>query len=112
MRNQAKRRQPPTASANATVAAGRILRTGRDDVAVIVIIGEQLVAPLALALEGYRLAAHPIPGATSPRAWSTPTDAIAAAWKADAETDNRPLHEIGRVEMPASKVKQLAPKAL
>ena len=29
-----------------------------------------------------------------------------------AKTDNRPLHEIGRFEMPASKVKQLARKAL
>ena len=37
------------------------------------------------------------------------------AWEADAETDNRPLHvlfEIGRFELPASKVKQLAPNAL
>jgi flagellar motor switch/type III secretory pathway protein FliN len=44
-----------------------------------------------------------------------PTDAMAAAWEAGAETDNRPLHvlfEIGRFELPASKVKQLAPNAL
>jgi type III secretion protein Q len=69
---------------------------------------------VTLAPEGHRLAAHPIPGATSPWAWSTPTDAM-AAWEADAETDNRPLHvlfEIGRFELPASKVKQLAPNAL
>ena len=115
MRHQVKRQQPPTASANATVAAGRILRTGRDDVAVIVVIGERLVAPLTLAPEGYRLAARPIPGATSPWAWSLPTDARAVAREADAETDNRPLHvlfEIGSFEMPASKVKQLARSAL
>ena len=44
-----------------------------------------------------------------------PTDAMADAWEADAKTDNRPLHvlfEIGRFELPASKVKQLAPNAL
>jgi Type III flagellar switch regulator (C-ring) FliN C-term len=115
MRHQVKRQQPPTASANATVAAGRILRTGRDDVAVIVVIGERLVAPVALAPEGYRLAARPIPGATSPWAWSLPTRCHRLAREADAETDNRPLHvlfEIGSFEIPASKVKQLAPNAL
>jgi type III secretion protein Q len=40
---------------------------------------------------------------------------MAGAWEAGAETDNRPLHvlfEIGRFELPASKVKQLAPNAV
>ena len=112
--------------AAANLAVGEIERLSPDDVvlvdascqpgdAVIAVIGERLVAPVALAPEGHRLAAHPIPGATSPWAWSMPTDAMAAAWEADAETDNRPLHvlfEIGRFELPASKVKQLAPNAL
>jgi type III secretion protein Q len=112
--------------AAANLAAGEIERLSPDDVvlvdascepghAVIAVIGERFVAPVALAPEGYRFAAHPIPGATSSWAWSMPTDAMAAAWEADAETDNRPLHvlfEIGRFEMPASKVKQLAPNAL
>ena len=112
--------------AAANLAAGEIERLSPDDVvlvdascqpghAVIAVIGERLVAPVALAPEGHRLAAHPIPGATSPWAWSMPTDATAAAWEANAETDNRPLHvlfEIGRFELPASKVKQLAPNAL
>jgi type III secretion protein Q len=56
-----------------------------------------------------------MPGATSSWAWSMPTDAMAAAWEADAETGNRPLHvlfEIGRFELPASQVKQLAPNFL
>jgi type III secretion system YscQ/HrcQ family protein len=111
--------------AAANLAVGEIERLAPDDVvlvdasaqpghAVIAVIGERLVAPVTLAPEGHRLAAHPIPGATSPWAWSTPTDAM-AAWEADAETDNRPLHvlfEIGRFELPASKVKQLAPNAL
>ena len=111
--------------ASANLAVGEIERLAPDDVvlvdasaqpghAVIAVIGERFVAPVALAPEGHRLAAHPIPGATSPWAWSTPTDAM-AAWEADAETDNRPLHvlfEIGRFELPASKVKQLAPNAL
>jgi type III secretion protein Q len=109
--------------AAANLAAGEIERLSPEDVVLvdascqpghagIAVVGERFVAPVALAPEGYRLAAHPIPGATSPWAWSTPTDAIAAAWQTDAETDNRPLHvlfEIGRFEMPASKVKQLAP---
>jgi len=80
--------------------------------AVIAVIGERFVAPVARGPEGPRLAAHPIPGAASPWAWSVPTDASASAWEADAETDNLPLHvlfEIGRFELPASKVKQLAP---
>jgi type III secretion protein Q len=112
--------------AAANLAAGEIERLSPDDVvlvdascepghAVIAVIGERFVAPVALAPEGYRFAAHPIPGATSSWAWSMPTDAMAAAWEADAETDNRPLHvlfEIGRFELPASKVKQLAPNAL
>ena len=111
--------------AAANLAAGEIERLSPEDVVLvdascqpghagIAVVGERLVAPVALAPEGYRLAAHPIPGATSPWAWSTPTDAIAAAWQTDAETDNRLLHvlfEIGRFEMPASKVKQLAPNA-
>jgi flagellar motor switch/type III secretory pathway protein FliN/nitrate/nitrite transporter NarK len=111
--------------AAANLAVGEIERLAPDDVvlvdasaqpghAVIAVIGERLVAPVALAPEGHRLAANPIPGATSPWAWSTPTDAM-AAWETDAETDNRPLHvlfEIGRFELPASKVKQLAPNAL
>jgi type III secretion system YscQ/HrcQ family protein len=112
--------------AAANLAAGEIERLSPDDVvlvdascepghAVIAVIGERFVAPVTLAPEGHRLAAHPIPGATSSWAWSMPTDAMAAAWEADAETDNRPLHvlfEIGRFELPASKVKQLAPNAL
>ena len=43
------------------------------------------------------------------------TDAMAAAWEAEPDNDNRPLHvvfEIGRCELPVSKVKQLAPNAL
>jgi type III secretion system YscQ/HrcQ family protein len=112
--------------AAANLAAGEIERLSPDDVvlvdascepghAVIAVIGERLVAPVALAPEGHRLAAHPIPGATSSWAWSMPTDAMAGAWEADAETDNRPLHvlfEIGRFELPASQVKQLAPNFL
>jgi flagellar motor switch/type III secretory pathway protein FliN/MFS family permease len=112
--------------AAANLAASEIERLSPDDVvlvdascepghAVIAVIGERLVAPVARDREGHRLAAHPIPGATSSWAWSMPTDAMAAAWEADAETDNRPLHvlfEIGRFELPASKVKQLAPNAL
>jgi type III secretion system YscQ/HrcQ family protein len=112
--------------AAANLAAGEIERLSPDDVvlvdascepghAVIAVIGERFVAPVALAPEGYRLAAHPMPGATSSWAWSMPTDAMAAAWEADAETDNRPLHvlfEIGRFELPASQVKQLAPNFL
>jgi len=112
--------------AAANLAAGEIERLSPDDVvlveascepghAVIAVIGERLVAPVTLAPEGPRLAAHPIPGATSTWAWSMPTDAMAGAWEAEAETDNRPLHvlfEIGRFELPASKVKQLAPNAL
>ena len=112
--------------AAANLAAGEIDRLSPDDVvlvdascqpdhAVIAVIGERFVAPVALASEGHRLAAHPIPGATSSWAWSMPTDAMAGAREADAESDNRSLHvlfEIGRFEMPASKVKQLAPNAL
>jgi flagellar motor switch/type III secretory pathway protein FliN/predicted MFS family arabinose efflux permease len=112
--------------AAANLAAGEIERLSPDDVvlvdascgpgdAVIAVIGERLVAPVARDPEGHRLAAHPIPGATSSWAWSMPTDAMAAAWEADVETDNRPLHvlfEIGRFELPASQVKQLAPNAL
>jgi type III secretion protein Q len=111
--------------AAANLATGEIERLSPDDVvlvdascepaqAVIAVIGERFVAPVTLAPEGHRLAAHPIPGATSSWAWSMPTDAMAAAWQADAETDNRSLHvlfEIGRFELPASKVKQLAPNA-
>jgi type III secretion system YscQ/HrcQ family protein len=112
--------------AAANLAAGEIERLSPDDVvlvdascepgdAVIAVIGERLVAPVALAPEGPRLAAHPIPGATSSWTWSMPTDAMAGAWEADAETDNRSLHvlfEIGRFELPASQVKQLAPNFL
>jgi type III secretion protein Q len=112
--------------AAANLAAAEIERLSPDDVvlvdascepgdAVIAVIGERLVAPVALAPEGPRLATYPIPGATSSWAWSMPTDAMAAAWEADAETDNRPLHvlfEIGRFELPASQVKQLAPNFL
>jgi MFS family permease/flagellar motor switch/type III secretory pathway protein FliN len=112
--------------AAANLAAREIERLSPDDVVlvdascepghlVIAVIGERLVAPVALAPEGHRLAANPIPGATSSWAWSMPTDAMAGAWHADAETDNRPMHvlfEIGRFELPASKVKQLAPNAL
>jgi MFS family permease/flagellar motor switch/type III secretory pathway protein FliN len=111
--------------AAANLAAHEVERLAPDDVVlvdascqpghVIAVIGERLVAPVALTPEGHRLAANPIPGATSSWAWSMPTDAMAGAWHADAETDNRPLHvlfEIGRFELPASKVKQLAPNAL
>ena len=111
--------------AAANLAAGEIERLSTDDVvlvdascqpghAAIAVIGERLVAPVALTPEGHRLAAHPIPGATSSWAWGMPTDAM-AAWEAGAKTDNRPLHvlfEIGRFELPASKLKQLAPNAL
>jgi type III secretion protein Q len=109
--------------AAANLAADEIERLSPDDVvlvdascgpgdAVIAVIGERLVAPVALAPEGVRLAAHPIPGATSSWAWSMPAGAMAAAWEADAETDNRPLHvlfEIGRCELPAGELTQLAP---
>jgi type III secretion protein Q len=112
--------------AAANLAATEIERLSPDDVvlvdascepgdAVIAVIGERLVAPVALAPEGHRLAAYPIQGATSSWAWSMPTDAMAGAWEADAEDDNRPLHvlfEIGRFELPASQVKQLAPNFL
>jgi type III secretion system YscQ/HrcQ family protein len=111
--------------AAANLAAGEIERLSPDDVVlvdascqpghVIAVIGERLVAPVALTPEGHRLAAYPIPGATSSWAWSMPTDAMASAWGAGAQTDNRPLHvlfEIGRFELPASKVKQLAPNAV
>jgi hypothetical protein len=95
--------------AAANLAAGEIERLSPEDVVLvdascqpghagIAVVGERFVAPVALAPEGYRLAAHPIPGAASPWAWSLPTDAIAVAREADAETDNRPLHvlfEIG-----------------
>ena len=112
--------------AAANLAAGEIERLSPDDVvlvdascepghAVIAVIGERLVARVALDPEGHRLATYPIPGATSSWAWSMPTDAMAGAWEADAETDNRSLHvlfEIGRFELPASQVKQLAPNFL
>jgi type III secretion protein Q len=112
--------------AAANLAASEIERLSPDDVVlvdascepgddVIAVIGERLVAPVALDPEGHRLATYPIPGATSSWAWSMPTDAMAAAWEADAETDNRSLHvlfEIGRFELPASQVKQLAPNFL
>jgi flagellar motor switch/type III secretory pathway protein FliN/sugar phosphate permease len=111
--------------AAANLAAAEIERLSPDDVvlvdascepddAVIAVIGERLVAPVTLAPEGPRLATHPIPGATSSWAWSMPTDAMAGAWEADA-ADNRSLHvlfEIGRFELPASQVKQLAPNFL
>jgi type III secretion system YscQ/HrcQ family protein len=112
--------------AAANLAAGEVERLSPDDVvlvdascepgdAVIAVIGERLVAPVAAAPEGHRLATHPIPGATSSWAWSMPTDAMAGAWEADAKTDNRSVHvlfEIGRFELPASQVKQLAPNFL
>jgi type III secretion system YscQ/HrcQ family protein len=112
--------------AAANLAAGEIERLSPDDVvlvdascepgdAVIAVIGERLVAPVAPTPEGHRLATYPIQGATSSWAWSMPTDAMDAAWEVDAETDNRSLHvlfEIGRFELPASQVKQLAPNFL
>jgi len=111
--------------AAANLAADEIERLSPDDVVlvdascqpghVIAVIGERLVAPVALAPEGHRLAAYPIPGATSSWTWSMPIDAMAAGWEAGAETDNLPLHvlfEVGRFELPASKVKQLAPNAV
>ncbi|WKA30053.1 MFS transporter [Bradyrhizobium roseum] len=112
--------------AAANLTAGEIERLSPDDVVlvdascepgddVIAVIGERLVASVALGPEGPRLATHPIPGATSSWAWSMPTDATAGAWEGEAETDNRPLHvlfEIGRFELPASQVKQLAPNFL
>ena len=110
--------------AAANLAASEIERLSPDDVVlvdaacepgddVIAVIGERLVAPVVRAPEGLHLATYPIQGATSSWAWSMPTDA--GAWEADAETDNRPLHvlfEIGRFELPASQVKQLAPNFL
>jgi type III secretion protein Q len=109
--------------AAANLAAAEIERLSPDDVvlvdascqpghAVIAVIGERFVAPVTLAPEGPRLATHPIAGATSSWAWCMPSDAMAGAWQADAETDNRSLHvlfEIGRFELPASQVKELAP---
>jgi type III secretion system YscQ/HrcQ family protein len=112
--------------AAANLAAAEIERLSPDDVvlvdascepvdAVIAVIGERLAAPVTLGPEGPRLATYPIPGATSSWAWSMQTDAMAGAWEADAETDNRSLHvlfELGRFELPASQVKQLAPNFL
>jgi flagellar motor switch/type III secretory pathway protein FliN/predicted MFS family arabinose efflux permease len=112
--------------AAANLAASEIERLSPDDVVlidascepgddVVAVIGERLVARVALDPEGHRLATYPIQGATSSWAWSMPTDAMAGAWEADAETDNRSLHvlfEIGRFELPASQVKQLAPNFL
>jgi type III secretion protein Q len=112
--------------AAATLAAAEVERLSPDDVvlvdascepsdAVIAVIGERLVASVAPAPEGLHLATYPIRGATSSWAWSMPTDAMAGAWEADAETDNRSvrvLFEIGRFELPASQVKQLAPNFL
>jgi type III secretion system YscQ/HrcQ family protein len=112
--------------AAANLAAAEIERLSPDDVvlvdascepgdAVIAVIGERLVAPVTLGPEGPHLATYPIPGATSSWSWSMPTDAMAGAWEAGAETDNRSLHvlfEIGRFELPASQVKQLAPNFL
>jgi len=112
--------------AAANLGASEIERLSPDDVvlvdascepgdAVIAVIGERLVAPVSLDPEGHRLTTYPIPGATSSWAWSMPTDAMAGAWEAGAETDNRSLHvlfEIGRFELPASQVKQLAPNFL
>ena len=112
--------------AAANLAAGEVERLSPDDVvlvdascepgdAVIAVIGERLVAAVAPDPEGHRLATYPIQGATSSWAWSMPTDAVAGAWEADAETDNRSLHvlfEVGRFELPASQVKQLGPNFL
>lgn len=112
--------------AAANLAASEVERLSPDDVVlvdatcepgddVIAVIGERLVAPVVPDPEGHRLATYPIPGATSSWAWSMPTDAMAGAWEADAETDNRSLHvlfEIGRFELPASQVRQLAPNFL
>jgi type III secretion system YscQ/HrcQ family protein len=112
--------------AAANLAAAEIERLSPDDVvlvdascepgdALIAVIGERLVAPVTLGPEGPCLATYPIPGATSSWAWSMPTDAMAGAWEADAETDNRSLHvlfELGRFELPASQVRQLAPNFL
>lgn len=112
--------------AAANLAASEIERLSPDDVVlvdascepgddVIAVIGERLVAPVALDPEGHRLATYPIPGATSSWAWSLPTDAMAGAWEPDAGTDNRSLHvlfELGRFELPASQLKQLAPNFL
>jgi type III secretion protein Q len=112
--------------AAANLAATEIERLSPDDVvlvdascepgdAVIAVIGERLAASVMLGPEGPRLATYPIPGATSSWAWSMPSDAMAGAWEADAETDSRKLHvlfEIGRFELPASKVRQLGPNDL
>ena len=112
--------------AAANLAAAEIERLSPEDVvlvdascepgdALIAVIGERLVAPVTLGPEGPCLATYPIPGATSSWAWSMPTDAMAGAWEADAETDNRSLHvlfELGRFELPASQVRQLAPNFL
>jgi len=112
--------------AAANLAASEVERLSPDDVvlvdascepgdAVIAVIGERLVAPVTLGPEGPRLATYPIPGATSSWSWSMPIDAMAGGWEANAEADNRSLHvlfEIGRFELPASQVKQLAPNFL
>jgi hypothetical protein len=75
--------------------------------AVIAVIGERLVPRWR---SPRRATASPRIGYLEPlhrgQAWSMPTGAKAAAWEADAETDNRPLHvlfEIGRFEMPAAR---------
>jgi type III secretion system YscQ/HrcQ family protein len=107
--------------AAASLTAGEIERLAPDDVVLvdarcqpgdsaIAVIGERLVAPVALAPEGHRLAARPIPGGNSPWAWSMASDAAPL----EGNNDNRPLHvmfEIGRFELSVSKVKQLAPNA-
>ena len=112
--------------AAANLAAAEIERLSPDDVvlvdascepgdAVIAVIGERLAASVTLGPEGPRLATYPIPGATSSWAWSMPSETMAGAWEAHAETDSRKLHvlfEIGRFELPASKVRQLGPNDL
>src|SRR5262249_980920 len=112
--------------AAASLTVGEVERLSPDDVVLvdarcqpgdtaIAVIAERLVAPVAFAPEGHRLAAHPTPGGNSPWAWGMANDAMAGGLEPDGDNDNRPLRvvfEIGRFELPVSKVKQLAPNAL
>ena len=82
--------------------------------AVIAVIGERLVAPVALVPEGHRLAAHPIPGATSPWAWSMPADARPPRGRRSPKTTTARCMSCSKSDasqIPASKLKQLATNA-
>jgi type III secretion protein Q len=83
----------------------------------IAVIGEHLVAPVELTPQGGRLASHPTPGHNSPWAWSMArtTDASPDSHRADADGHDLPLHvafELGRLELPLGKIRQLAPNVL